>query len=47
MNRRSVTAAAVIAVLAIPVAFSAYVRTRQRDYTRCAEFRAIVGDYVI
>ena len=47
MNRRSVTTAAVIAVVAIPVAVSAYLRTRQRDYTRCAEFRAIVGDYLI
>jgi hypothetical protein len=41
------TTAAVIAVVAIPVAVSAYIRTRPRDYTRSAEFRAIVGDYLI
>ncbi len=47
MNRRSVTAAAVIAVVAIPVTFAAYLRTRPRDYTRSPEFRALVGDFVI
>lgn len=30
----------------VPVLVSAY-RARPRDYTRSAEFRALVGDYVI
>ena len=47
MKRRSFTTAAVIAGVAIPVAFSAYLRSRQREYTRCREYRAIVDNYLI
>jgi hypothetical protein len=38
---------AMIAVLAVPVVLSAYLRGRSRDYTRSAEFRAIVGDFLL
>lgn len=47
MYRRSVAAATMIAVVAIPVTVAAYLRTRPRDYTRSPEFRALVGDFVI
>ena len=47
MYRRSVMTAAFIAALAIPVAVSAYLRSRPRDYTHSAEFRSLVGDYLI
>lgn len=43
---RRQTSMAGLAVIAA-VALCAYRRSRPRDYTRCSEFRAIVGDYVI
>jgi hypothetical protein len=39
--------AVLAAAVAVPVMFSAYRRNRCGDYTRAAEFRAIVGDYLI
>ena len=36
----------VLAAVVVPVAVTAY-RRRPTDYTRCPEFRAIVGDYLI
>ena len=47
-NRASVTGLAVVtAALALPVAVAVLRRLRSDDYTTSAEFRAIVGDYLI
>ena len=47
MYRRSVKTAALIAAVTVPLALSAYLRARPRDYTHSAEFRALVGDFLI
>ena len=39
--------AVIAAAVALPVVVTAYKRSRSGDYTRTAEFRAIVGDYLI
>jgi hypothetical protein len=38
---------ATLAALALPVAFSAYRLTRQRNYTQTREFQALAGGYLI
>jgi hypothetical protein len=45
-HRGGVSLAVIAAAVVLPVIFTA-VRRRPSDYTRSAEFRALVGDYLI